>query len=57
MTPTRDRTLVKNTPINKAPSAHHEKVEENIKVENEENIGKKEMVPAETTCFPPIDQC
>uniref|UniRef100_M1DLS1 'chromo' domain containing protein n=1 Tax=Solanum tuberosum TaxID=4113 RepID=M1DLS1_SOLTU len=43
---------IENAPRNEATPAHHEEVEENIEVENEENIGQEEEVQAETTCIP-----
>ncbi|WMV13845.1 hypothetical protein MTR67_007230 [Solanum verrucosum] len=42
--PTRDGAPVENAPRNEAPHAHHEEVEENIEVENEENVGQEEEV-------------
>ncbi|KAH0657946.1 hypothetical protein KY289_026694 [Solanum tuberosum] len=41
VTPTRLGAPFENFPKNEASPVHHEEVEENIKVENEENVGKK----------------
>uniref|UniRef100_M1DAK3 Uncharacterized protein n=1 Tax=Solanum tuberosum TaxID=4113 RepID=M1DAK3_SOLTU len=53
--PTRDGAPVENAPRNEAPPAHHEEVDENVEVENEENVGQEEEVQAETICIPPLD--
>uniref|UniRef100_M1DEA0 'chromo' domain containing protein n=1 Tax=Solanum tuberosum TaxID=4113 RepID=M1DEA0_SOLTU len=53
--PTRDGAPVENAPKNEAPHAHHEEVEENIEVENEENVRHEEEVHVETTCIPLLD--
>ena len=44
MVPTRDGALVKKSPINEASHSHHEEVEENREVENEENVGQEKKV-------------
>uniref|UniRef100_M1D9Z9 Uncharacterized protein n=1 Tax=Solanum tuberosum TaxID=4113 RepID=M1D9Z9_SOLTU len=42
--PSRDGVPVENSPRNEAPSVHHDEVEENTKVKNEENVGQEEEV-------------
>uniref|UniRef100_M1DFW5 'chromo' domain containing protein n=1 Tax=Solanum tuberosum TaxID=4113 RepID=M1DFW5_SOLTU len=54
-TPTWDGAPVGDAPRNETPPAHHDEIEENIKVENEENVGKEKEVQAETTCIPHLD--
>lgn len=41
---------------NEVPPAHHEKVEENVEVENEENVRQEEEVQDETIGIPLLDQ-
>uniref|UniRef100_M1DQB6 'chromo' domain containing protein n=1 Tax=Solanum tuberosum TaxID=4113 RepID=M1DQB6_SOLTU len=53
--PNKDGALVNNAPRNEAPPVHHEEVEENVEVENEENVGQEEEVQTGTTCIPPLD--
>ncbi|WMV07823.1 hypothetical protein MTR67_001208 [Solanum verrucosum] len=40
--PARGVALVENAPRNEISHAHHEEIEENVKVENEEDVGKEE---------------
>ena len=42
--PTKDKELFENAPRNEASLVHHEEVEDNIEVENEENVGQEEEV-------------
>uniref|UniRef100_M1DHC9 Uncharacterized protein n=1 Tax=Solanum tuberosum TaxID=4113 RepID=M1DHC9_SOLTU len=45
--PTRDGAPVGDAPINEAPPAHHDEIEENVEVEDEENVGQEKEVQAE----------
>ena len=53
--PTKDVALVDNAPRNEAPPLHHDKIEEDVNVQNEGDVEQDEEVHAETTCFHPLD--
>uniref|UniRef100_M1D870 Uncharacterized protein n=1 Tax=Solanum tuberosum TaxID=4113 RepID=M1D870_SOLTU len=46
---TRYGAPVENAPRNEVPLVHHEEIEENVEVENEEDVGQEEEVQTETT--------
>ncbi|KAH0743175.1 hypothetical protein KY290_031168 [Solanum tuberosum] len=55
VSPTRDGATIENVPRNENPHVHHEEIEENVEVEDEENVGQEKEVQAETTGIPPLD--
>uniref|UniRef100_M1DYL7 'chromo' domain containing protein n=1 Tax=Solanum tuberosum TaxID=4113 RepID=M1DYL7_SOLTU len=54
--PTTDGAPVENAHRNEASHAHHEEVEENIKIENQENVRQEEEVQYKTIGIPSLDR-
>ncbi|KAH0741272.1 hypothetical protein KY290_034315 [Solanum tuberosum] len=53
--PIEDGAPVDNTPMNENLLAHHREIDKDVEVDDIEEIGQEEAVPAETTSVPPLD--